>query len=93
MAKYINPKLTPNVREKYFRLGDVAGLYCRYFQNSIQTQYSPQYTFDAGMKELVQWVKLQQGKVENKAKQANNRFKRKIIVNHFLLPRFKFNSN
>jgi dTDP-L-rhamnose 4-epimerase len=79
LAKLINPKLTPDIQEK-FRPGDIRHCYADISKIESALGYKPKYTFSAGMKELVQWVKAQQGKVENKSDQANKELKQKGLL-------------
>jgi dTDP-L-rhamnose 4-epimerase len=79
LAKFINPSLTPIVQEK-FRPGDIRHCYADVSKITKMLGYKPKYSFDSGMKELVEWVRSQQGKIEDRSDLANKELQQKGLI-------------
>jgi dTDP-L-rhamnose 4-epimerase len=79
LAKYINPSIKPIITKK-FRPGDVRHCYSDISKISRKLDFKPKYTFDDGMKELVEWVKSQKGKVEDKSNLAKKELEQKGLL-------------
>ncbi|MFX1276305.1 MAG: GDP-mannose 4,6-dehydratase [Promethearchaeota archaeon] len=62
LTKNINSKIKPNITSKY-RAGDIRHCFADISKISSKLGYKPKYTFEEGMKELIEWVKVQQGRV------------------------------
>jgi dTDP-L-rhamnose 4-epimerase len=79
LAKFINPELTPEIQEK-FRAGDIRHCYADISKISKLLGYKPKYNFESGMKELVEWVRSQRGKVEDRSEKAHVELKQKGLL-------------
>lgn len=79
LAKYINPKISPVITNKY-RPGDVRHCFADISKISSKLGYKPKYSFDEGMKELIEWIKLHQGKVDDKSSVANEELNKRGLL-------------
>ena len=68
--KYINPDISPIIKNQ-FRPGDIRHCFADISKISNKLGFKPNVSFDDGMKELIEWVKSQQGKVEDKSNLAD----------------------
>lgn len=79
LSSMINPDIKPDIQGK-FRPGDTRHCYADITKIKQKLGYSPKFTFKEGMKELVQWVKLQTGKVEDKSEMVNAELRSKGLL-------------
>jgi len=79
LGKHINPKIKASITNK-FRPGDIRHCYADISKISTKLGYKPKYAFESGMKELIEWVKLQQGKLVDRSKLANEELKAKGLL-------------
>jgi len=79
LSKYINPNITINITNKY-RLGDIRHCFANISKISSKLGFNPKYSFEVGMKELIKWVKLQQGKVIDRQSIANEELKNRQLL-------------
>ena len=79
LAKYINPKIKPIITHKY-RPGDIRHCIADISKISSALGYKPKYTFQEGIKELIEWVKLQEGKVDDNTSKANEELRQKGLL-------------
>ncbi|MFX1395191.1 MAG: GDP-mannose 4,6-dehydratase, partial [Promethearchaeota archaeon] len=81
LIKNINPKIKSEITYKY-RPGDIRHCVANISKISSELGYKPEYSIDEGMKELIEWVKLQEGKVEDKTAIAVNELKNKGLLKY-----------
>ncbi|MHA1727435.1 MAG: GDP-mannose 4,6-dehydratase [Promethearchaeota archaeon] len=79
LADKINQDIMPNITGK-FRPGDVRHCFSDISKISNKLDFKPEYSFKDGMEELIQWVKLQQGAVEDKSIIANKELREKGLL-------------
>ncbi|MFX1593133.1 MAG: GDP-mannose 4,6-dehydratase [Promethearchaeota archaeon] len=79
IAKYINPSITPIITNK-FRLGDIRHCFSDISKISSKLGYKPTVSFEKGISELIDWVKIQRGKVEDKSSRANEELREKGLL-------------
>jgi len=79
LAENINPKIKPTITNK-FRPGDIRHCYADISKIKSSLGYEPKFTFKEGIKELVEWVKSQQGKIVDKSDKANAELKEKGLM-------------
>ncbi|MCP4760758.1 MAG: nucleoside-diphosphate-sugar epimerase, partial [archaeon] len=78
LAKYINPDIKPIITNK-FRPGDIRHCYPDIKKIKNLLGYEPKYLFDDGMKELIEWVKIQ-AIPKDKSLKANEELKKKGLL-------------
>jgi dTDP-L-rhamnose 4-epimerase len=78
LAKIINPKIQPIITKKY-RKGDIRHCYADITKISTKLGYKPKYTFETGIKEVADWVRLQTLKKDESDK-ANEELKKKGLI-------------
>ncbi|MEE9376867.1 MAG: GDP-mannose 4,6-dehydratase [Candidatus Lokiarchaeia archaeon] len=79
LAEYINPKIKPKITYQY-RPGDIRHCFADISKISSKLGYKPKISFEEGMKELIEWVKLQQGKIENNTSIALKELQKKGLL-------------
>ncbi|MHA1291896.1 MAG: SDR family NAD(P)-dependent oxidoreductase [Promethearchaeota archaeon] len=79
LGKFINPDIVPQITNQY-RPGDVRHCFADISRISSKLGYKPKYSFEKGMGELIEWVKSQQGKVNDKISLANQELKQKGLL-------------
>ena len=79
LVEDINPQIKPVINNQ-FRLGDIRHCVSDISKIYSKLDFSPKYTFDEGMKELIKWVKLQESKIEDKSLVAFNELKDKGLM-------------
>jgi len=79
LAKNINDKIKPTITNK-FRLGDIRHCYADISKIESKLGFKPFYQIEDGMRELIEWVKLQQGKIVDKSSRANEELKEKGLL-------------
>jgi len=79
LTKYINPEIIPLITNKY-RLGDIRHCFSDISKISSAMGFKPNYSFEEGIKELIEWIKLQRVKVEDKSDIANLELKEKGLL-------------
>ena len=79
LARYINPEIKPKITNHY-RPGDIRHCFADISKISSKLGFKPRISFEEGMKELIEWVKLQQGNVEDKSQIAANELKKKRLM-------------
>lgn len=75
LAEHINPNLSPIITNK-FRFGDIRHCFSDLSKISTKLGYKPKYSFKTGVKELIEWVELQQGNVIDKQSIADIELKK-----------------
>jgi dTDP-L-rhamnose 4-epimerase len=79
LAEEINPEIQPMITHN-FRFGDIRHCFSDISKIKAKLDYKPKYSFKEGVKELIEWVKLQQGKVKDKTPKANEELKEKGLI-------------
>ena len=79
LAKLINPKITPIITNQ-FRPGDIRHCFSDISKISTNLGFKPQYSFESGIKELVEWVKLQKNNALDKSSTAIKELKEKGLL-------------
>ncbi len=79
LARYINPEIKPIVSNK-FRPGDIRHCFADISKISSELGYKADITFKEGIHELIEWVKLQQGKAKDKSDKAYTELKEKGLL-------------
>jgi len=79
LAKYINPKITPKITNK-FRPDDIRHCFTDISKISSKLGYTPKYSFEEGIKELINWVKFQKDKATDKSSIANEELRKKDLI-------------
>lgn len=79
LASYINPEIKPQITGK-FRPGDIRHCFADIKKIQRKLGFTPQYSFEEGMKELVEWVKKQAGSVKDKSDKAKKELKEKGLL-------------
>lgn len=79
LAKFINPKIQPKILKK-FRVGDIRHCIADISKIKSKLGYKPKYSFEMGMKELIEWVKSTKEKNEDKSKLVNDELKGKGLL-------------
>jgi len=79
LTQKINPEKKPIIMNKY-RAGDIRHCYLDITKIKQKFGYKPKISFENGIEELIQWVKTQVGKVEDKSKEALKELKNKGLV-------------
>ncbi len=79
LAKLINPNITP-IFTNQFRPGDIRHCFSDISKISSNLGFKPQYTFEVGMKELVEWVKTQKDIALDKSATAIKQLKEKGLL-------------
>ena len=79
LSKYINPKISPKITNQY-RPGDIRHCFADISKISSKLGYKPIFSFEEGMEELIEWVKLQQGKIIDKTLNATDELKKKGLI-------------
>ncbi|KKL04395.1 hypothetical protein LCGC14_2616490 [marine sediment metagenome] len=80
LSKHINPKIKPNITYKY-RQGDIRHCFSDISKISSKLGYKPQHSFEKGMEELIEWIKLEKGKVKDKALKTDQELQKRGLVN------------
>jgi len=75
----MNLEIKPIITNKY-RAGDIRHCYADISKIKQKLGYEPKISFEDGIEELIQWVKLQTGKVEDKSGKALEELKNKGLV-------------
>ena len=65
LVSHINPKIKINITNN-FRPGDIRHCFADISKISSKLGYKSQYSFEQGVKELIEWVRIQKGKAEDK---------------------------
>jgi dTDP-L-rhamnose 4-epimerase len=79
ITEQINPKLKPIYNQQY-RVGDIRNCIADISKISSELGFKPQYSFKEGIKELIDWVKSQQGKIEDKSSIAIDELQKKGLL-------------
>jgi len=79
LTQKINPEKKPIITNKY-RAGDIRHCYSDITKIKQKLGYKPKISFEDGIEELIQWVKSQVGKVEDKSKKALEELKKKGLI-------------
>ncbi len=79
LSRNINPQIKPFVSNQ-FRPGDIRHCFADISKISSRLGFSPKFSFEEGIVELVEWVKLQIGRIEDKSSQAINELKEKGLL-------------
>ncbi|MFX0001826.1 MAG: GDP-mannose 4,6-dehydratase [Candidatus Hermodarchaeota archaeon] len=79
LTKLINPKITSIITNK-FRPGDIRHCFSDISKISSKLGFKPKYSFDIGIKELVEWVKLQKNNALDKSSTAIKELKEKGLL-------------
>jgi len=80
LAEHINSKISPTITYK-FRPGDIRHCYSDISKISSKLGYIPKFNFEDGVIELINWVKMQKGKVKDKSNLANKELHNKGLIN------------
>ncbi len=75
----MNLEIKPIITNKY-RVGDIRHCYADISKIKQKLGYEPKISFEDGIEELIQWVKSQVGKVEDKSGKALDELKSKGLV-------------
>ena len=79
LAQKINPKLKPVITNKY-RAGDIRHCFADISKFKEKSGFEPKTSFKQGIEELIQWVKLQVGKVQDKSRNAFEELENKGLI-------------
>jgi len=79
LIKKLNPEIKPIITNKY-RVGDIRHCYADISKIKEKLGYQPRISFDEGIDELIQWVKSQSGKIEDKSQIALDELKNKGLL-------------
>ena len=79
LTQKINPEKKPIITNKY-RPGDIRHCYSDITKIKQKLGYKPKISFENGIEELIQWVKSQVGKIEDKSRKALEELKRKGLI-------------
>ncbi|MBA7506950.1 hypothetical protein ES706_05665 [subsurface metagenome] len=79
LTQKINPEKKLIITNKY-RTGDIRHCYSDITKIKQKLGYKPKISFENGIEELIQWVKFQVGKVEDKSRKALEELKRKDLI-------------
>ncbi|MFX1500552.1 MAG: GDP-mannose 4,6-dehydratase, partial [Promethearchaeota archaeon] len=79
LSNYINPQIKPIITNK-FRPGDIRHCFSDITKITSQLKFNPKYKFEDGIREVIEWVKLQEGKIEDKSLNAMNELKDKGLL-------------
>ena len=79
LTQKINPKLKPIITNKY-RAGDIRHCFADISKFKEKSGFEPKMSFKQGIEELIQWVKLQVGKVQDKSRNAFEELKNKGLI-------------
>jgi dTDP-L-rhamnose 4-epimerase len=79
LAELINPKISPTITNK-FRPGDIRHCYSDISKISSKLGFKPEYSFESGIKELVEWVKTQRSKALDRSPTAIQQLKEKGLL-------------
>lgn len=79
LTQKINPEIKPIITNKY-RAGDIRHCVSDITKITQKLGYKPKISFEDGIEELIQWVKSQVGKVEDKSRKALEELKRRGLV-------------
>jgi dTDP-L-rhamnose 4-epimerase len=79
LIQKIKPDLKPIITNKY-RKGDIRHCYADISKIKNMLGFQPKITFENGIEELIQWIKSQVGKVEDKSKDALEELKSKGLT-------------
>ncbi|MHA1885620.1 MAG: GDP-mannose 4,6-dehydratase [Promethearchaeota archaeon] len=79
LAENINPGINPVITNQY-RPGDIRHCYADISKISKKLNFKPKIPFRKGIIELIEWVKLQQGKFEEKSSIANQELKKRGLL-------------
>ena len=79
LADNINPKMKPFITNK-FRPGDIRHCYADITRIKSKLGYEPIISIDVGIKELIEWVKMNQDNVEDKTILANEELKNRGLL-------------
>ena len=75
----LNPEIKPIITNKY-RTGDLRHCYADISKIKQKLGYQPKISFEGGIEELIQWVKSQVGKFEDRSQIALNELKNKGLL-------------
>ena len=79
LTEKINPNLEPIITNK-FRAGDIRHCFADISKIKEKLGFEPKISFEQGIEELIQWVKLQVGKVQDKSRDAFEELKHKGLI-------------
>ena len=79
LIQKINPKIKVNIANKY-RAGDIRHCFADISKIKCKLGFKPQISFEDGIVELIEWVKSQEGKVDDKSREALDELKNKGLV-------------
>ena len=71
--------MKPIITNKY-RAGDIRHCFADISKFKEKLGFEPKISFKQGIEELIQWVKLQVGKVQDKSKNAFEELKNKGLI-------------
>ncbi len=79
LTQKINPEIKPIIMNNY-RAGDIRHCYSDITKIKQKLGYKLKISFENGIEELIQWVKSQVGKVEDKSRKALEEFLKKGLI-------------
>jgi len=79
LTQKLNSEKKPIITNKN-RAGDIRHCYSDITKIKQKLGYKPKISFENGIEELIQWVKSQVGKVEDKSRKALEELKRKGLI-------------
>ena len=79
LADYINPNITPIITNQ-FRPGDIRHCVSDIKKINSKLGFSPKYMFNEGIRELIDWVREQEGKIEDKSSVALRELSSKGLI-------------
>ncbi len=79
LTQKINPRIQPIITNKY-RSGDIRHCFADISKINEKFGFEATISFEQGIEELIQWVKLQVGKFQDKSKEAFEELKNKGLI-------------
>ncbi len=79
ISKKINPELTPIYTEQ-FRIGDIRHCVADISKIRNKLGYSPEFTFDEGIDDLIDWIKLQKTLIQESSHKAMQELEEKGLL-------------
>jgi dTDP-L-rhamnose 4-epimerase len=79
ISKKINPELTPICTEQ-FRIGDIRHCVADISKIRNKLDYSPEFTFNKGVDELIEWIKLQKKLIQEPSHRAMQELEEKGLL-------------
>jgi dTDP-L-rhamnose 4-epimerase len=79
VAKHINPEIKPQITQK-FRPGDIRHCYADISKISQKLGYTPKYSFQDGIKEVISWVKSIGTPIKDRTAEANKELQEKGLL-------------